>query len=88
MVHRLSCSFTCGIFLAQGLNLCLLHWQADSLPLSHQGSPSFFLFIYFWLRWVLLCAWTFSNCDEQGLLFIVVPRLLTAVSSLVMKHRL
>ena len=23
----------------QGLNLCLLHWQVDSLPLSHQGSP-------------------------------------------------
>ena len=29
-----------GIFLTQGLNLCLLHWQADSLPLSHWGSPS------------------------------------------------
>ena len=31
-----------GIFLTQGLNLCLLHflyWQADSLPLSHVGSP-------------------------------------------------
>ena len=28
-----------GIFLAPGLNLCLLYWQADSLPLSHQGSP-------------------------------------------------
>ena len=31
-----------GIFLTQGSNpglLCLLHWQADSLPLSHQGSP-------------------------------------------------
>ena len=30
------------IFLTQGSNpspLCLLHWQADSLPLSHQGSP-------------------------------------------------
>ena len=27
-----------GIFLAQGSNLRLLHWQADSLPLSHQGS--------------------------------------------------
>ena len=29
-----------GIFPTQGLNLCLLsclHWQADSLPLSHQG---------------------------------------------------
>ena len=28
-----------GIFLTQGSNPCLLHWQADSLPLSHQGSP-------------------------------------------------
>ena len=28
-----------GIFLTQGSNLCLLHWQADSLPLSHPGSP-------------------------------------------------
>ena len=28
-----------GIFLTQGLNLHLLHWQADSLPLSHQRSP-------------------------------------------------
>ena len=27
------------IFLTQGLNLCLLRWQADSLPLSHLGSP-------------------------------------------------
>ena len=31
-----------GVFLTQGLNpclSCLLHWQADSLPLSYQGSP-------------------------------------------------
>ena len=28
------------IFPTQGLNLCLLHWQAGSLPLSHLGSPS------------------------------------------------
>ena len=28
VVHRLSCSAACGIFLDQGLNLCLLHWQA------------------------------------------------------------
>ena len=26
-----------GIFPTQGWNLCLLHWQADSLPLSHLG---------------------------------------------------
>ena len=37
VVHRLSCSAASGIFPEQGLNLCLLHWQADSLPLS-QGS--------------------------------------------------
>ena len=30
-----------GIFLTQGSNLHLLHWQVDSLSLSHQGSPSF-----------------------------------------------
>ena len=28
-----------GIFLDQGLNSCLLHWQADSLPLNHHLSP-------------------------------------------------
>ena len=28
-----------GIFLTQGSNQCLLYWQVDSLPLSHQGSP-------------------------------------------------
>ena len=31
-----------GIFLTQGSNLCLLHllhWQGDSLPLHHMGSP-------------------------------------------------
>ena len=27
-----------GIILTQGLNLCLLHWQMDSLPLNHQES--------------------------------------------------
>ena len=29
-----------GIFPTQGSNLCLRHWQADSLPLSHQGCPA------------------------------------------------
>ena len=31
-----------GIFPTKGSNLCLLHllhWQMDSLPLSHLGSP-------------------------------------------------
>ena len=29
-----------GIFPTQGLNPHLLHWQADSLPRGHLGSPS------------------------------------------------
>ena len=28
-----------AIFPTQGLNPCLLHWQVDSLPLCHLGSP-------------------------------------------------
>ena len=36
--HGLSCSGACGIFSDQGSNPCLLYWQADSLPLSHEGS--------------------------------------------------
>ena len=39
--YRLSCSTPCGILPDQGWNLCLLHWQVDFLPLSHQGSPVF-----------------------------------------------
>ena len=30
-----------GIFLTQGLNLCLLHWQVDSLPSEPPGKPEF-----------------------------------------------
>ena len=36
---RASCSAACGIFPDQGSNPCPLHWQADSQPLRHQGSP-------------------------------------------------
>ena len=44
VAHGPSCSTACGIFPDQGSNPCPLHWQADSQPLCHQGSP---LFIYF-----------------------------------------
>ena len=33
------CFLLQGIFLTQGLNPSLLHWQVGSLPMSHQGSP-------------------------------------------------
>ena len=39
VAHGHSCSVACGIFPDQGSNPRPLHWQADSQPLRHQGSP-------------------------------------------------
>ena len=44
-------STACGIFPDQGSNPCPLHWQADSQPLRHQGSPQFFLMFPVWWQW-------------------------------------
>ena len=40
VAHGPSCSAACGIFPDQGSNPHPLHWQVDSQPLRHQGSPS------------------------------------------------
>ena len=42
VAHGPSCSTACGILPDQGSNPCPLHWQADSQPLRHQGSPGLF----------------------------------------------
>ena len=39
VLHGLGCPVARGIFLDQRSNLCSLHWQVDSQPLDHQGSP-------------------------------------------------
>ena len=66
VAHGLSCSAACGIFPDQGSNPCPLHWQADSQPLRHQGSPVclflkviFRLAFFFWRNSV--CS-TLSRC--------------------------
>ena len=41
----LGCSTPCGIFPDQRSNPCLLHWQMDSLLLSHQGCPKMSLIV-------------------------------------------
>ena len=41
VAHGPSRSTACGIFPDQGSNPCPLHWQADSQPLRHQGSPQY-----------------------------------------------
>ena len=48
VAHGPSCSAARGILPDQGSNPCPLHWQADSQPLRHQGSPNnIFLIIFF-----------------------------------------
>ena len=42
VAHGPSCSAACGILPDQGSNPRPLHWQADSQPLRHQGSPCSF----------------------------------------------
>ena len=48
VAHGPSCSAAYGIFPDQGSNPYPLHWQADSQPLRHQGSPT---------------AWYFNTCS-------------------------
>ena len=40
VAHGPSCSAACGILPNQGSNSCPPHWQVDSQPLRHQGSPN------------------------------------------------
>ena len=44
VAHGPSCSAACGILPDQGSNPCPLHWQADSQPRRHQGSPDLIYF--------------------------------------------
>ena len=41
-----SCSKVHVILPGQGRNPCDQHWQADSLPLCHQGSPHLCFYVY------------------------------------------
>ena len=51
VVHGLSYPVAWGIFPDQGLNPCLLHWQADSLSLTTREAHKWYSFInfQFWL---------------------------------------
>ena len=61
VAHGPICSAACGIFPDQGSNPCPLHWQADSQPLRHQGSPSC-LFFWYWIVWAVCIFWKLTPC--------------------------
>ena len=54
VAHGPSCSAACGILPDQGSNPCLLHWQADSQPLRHQGSPQKVFFLSYFYIWATI----------------------------------
>ena len=83
-----------GIFPTQGSNPCLLYWQADSLPLSHQGSrivfPGSEIHGDFW-RYVAKSCWficrLFMNRgswnNKSGILILIKRKKLSVWLSVV-----
>ena len=72
VAHGPSCSLACGIFPDQGSNPCPLHWEADSQPLRHQGSPYLVLIgglLYINLEDKYLSLWevTISQREKKNL---------------------
>ena len=63
-------SFSSGSSPAQGSNLRLLHWQAVSLPLSHQGSPT--------LLWPLRTSCPLGHLHIWGQGSYLLPKPVTA----------
>ena len=64
---RVGCHFLLqGIFPIQGLNLCLLNWQEDSLPLSQQGSTILELVVSFSTLGVVV------NIPLQGIFMLCI----------------
>ena len=101
--YWMGCHFLLQIFPIQGSNPQLLHWQEDSLPLSHQGKPglsvgscyfsatfnciSFYLFIYGCAGLLLLCRLSLVAAS-RGYSLVAVCGLLIAVASLIAEHGL
>ena len=79
VAHGPSCSPACGIFPDQGSNPCPLHWQADSQPLRHQGSPN-------WI--VLMVAYKGESEVEEARIPVFKCQVILAFSDIVGSNKL
>ena len=75
VAHGPSCSAACGIFPDQRSNPCPLHWQADSQPLRHQGSPKHSFYMH-WESKKVVCHFIaiFTLSQWSGTEPIISPR--------------
>ena len=55
-----------GIFLTWGLNLCLLHWQVDSLPLPHLETPAAIIIGFYWPSLLLSLPFLAAQGGRKG----------------------
>ena len=64
VAHGPSCSAAYVIFPDKGSNPCPLHWQADSQPLRHQGSPTIHSLLRVTWEHFASCFWGrhFASC--------------------------
>ena len=65
-VSNLSLSLLQRIFPIQGLNLYLLHWQVDSVPLRHQGSPHIFWSIFISVQFSSVAQSCMTLCNPMN----------------------
>ena len=77
VAHGPSCSVACGIFPDQGSNPCPLHWQADSQPLRHQGSPSGHFLTGLFVFLILSCISCLYILEINPLLFSLFANILS-----------
>ena len=87
VAHGPGCSAECGIFPDQGSNPCSLHWQADSQPLCHQGSPlrnfysKLFLFVFYGLNNLS------NNSEDTNLKYINISPVFSFLSKVLFSQR-
>ena len=67
VAHGPSRSAACGTLPDQGPNPCPLHWQADSQPLRHQGSPRLCIILWRIINRNIyqLLIWSTYEKDEE-----------------------
>ena len=94
-MHGLDCPAACGVFLDQGWDLRPLHWQVDSWPPAHQGSPHVFsiplskgtsIVSVPWLWWITLLLRSSKSLFETVSSFPLGEYLAIGLLDLIVVH--